>query len=433
MAEINMEEKIKKKIYWRRLDDQAEVFSLSFNKKDTSVFRLTTVLKEKVQVKLLQEALELALQKYKAFKVEMKKGLFWYYLVENKLNPIVNEENDNSFKKINTKENNNYLFKVTYFKKKINIDFFHTLTDGNSGREFFKEIIYRYLELKYPKVLDISKIDDEQILQDSENSYTKNYNKNSKRSYSSPRAYTIKGEKLDKGKVGINHFSIKLNELKTYAKAKKSTLSVLLVAMIGYSLYEANYKKNEGKEPINICVPVDLKKYFSSKTISNFVSYMIVSLKVNRNRKHSFDDILEMVKGEFSKKLSREKIIETMSSNGKIINNFFVRIVPLSIKKFFVRLGSLEVKRHSTITFSNIGQADIDSKYSKFIKNFSFALAPDWAEKMRCGVCSYKDNLVLTFGTNLKENFIESKFRDLLKEIGIAFKIEGNGINTISS
>ena len=148
-----MKKTVKRKFYWRKLDDQAKVFALASNKKYSSIFRLSVVLKEKIEEEFLQEALEIALNKYKAYKVKMKKGIFWYYFQENEKNPIVTIENEYPFQKVNTKENNEYLFKVTYFENKISIDFFHALTDGNSGGEFFKEIIYRYLELKYPSKL----------------------------------------------------------------------------------------------------------------------------------------------------------------------------------------------------------------------------------------------------------------------------------------
>ena len=77
----------------------------------------------------------------------MKAGFFWYYLEQNIKNPIIEEENDYPCKYINPKENNNYLFKVTYFKNKVNMDIFHALTDGNSGTVFFREMIYTYLEM----------------------------------------------------------------------------------------------------------------------------------------------------------------------------------------------------------------------------------------------------------------------------------------------
>ena len=67
----------------RNLDDQAKIFSLSFNKKDTSIFRLTTTFKNKIDEKYLRQALDRTLKKYKEYKVKLNKDLFWYYLEEN--------------------------------------------------------------------------------------------------------------------------------------------------------------------------------------------------------------------------------------------------------------------------------------------------------------------------------------------------------------
>ena len=423
----------KRKFYWRKLDDQAKVFALASNKKYSSIFRLSVVLREKIESELLQNALEIALKKYKAYKVKMKKGIFWYYFQENEKNPIVTIENEYPFQKVNTKENNEYLFKVTYFEKKINIDYFHALTDGNSGGEFFKEIIYRYLELKYPSKLENNKLEEKEILEYTENAYSKNYNKNKKKKKIFKRAYKIKGEQLPKGEIGINHFTIDLNKIKEKIKFEDSSISTYLVSMIAYSIYDADYKLNKDKRTINLCVPINLKKYFSSETISNFFSYMIINLKLKKNKIYEFGDILNIVKKEFERKLKIEKILETMTADAGMTNNIFVRIVPLFLKKLAVRIGSLEVKRHFTMTISNIGKVEFEKEYSDYIENFLVILAPDWAEKIKCGICSYDENLVVTFSTNLKENKIESKFRDLLVENNIEFNIEGNGVNVISN
>lgn len=425
-----MEKQLERKFYWRKLDDQAKVFALASNRKYSSVFRLSVILEEKIDEDILQKALELALEKYQAFKVRMKRGLFWYYFQENEKNPIVTVENEYPFKRVNTKQNKYYLFKVTYFECKINIDFFHALTDGNGGGEFFKEIIYKYLELKYPNDFEKSK-KEELIVDDSENAYKKIYKKHSRKT-PFPKAYTMKGELLPKGEVGINHFNINVEQIKKCSKDKECSLSMYLVAMIAYSIYETNYKINNGNKPINLSVPINLKKYFSSETISNFFSYMMISLKLKIHKIYTFDDILDMVKKEFEKKFKLEKIIETISSDAGMTNKLWVRIVPLFIKKLAVRIGSLERKKQFTMTISNIGKIEIHNKYSKYVEKFFVILSPDWAEKVKCGICSYEDNLVVTFGSLLKDSFIEKQFKELLVENNIDFKIEGNGVNVIS-
>ena len=140
-------------IKWRKLDNSAKIFPMSTGQKYSSVFRLSVVLNNKVNPKILYEALLSALEKYEIFKVRMKAGLFWYYLEENTKAPIIEEENEYPCKYINPKANNGYLFKVTYFKNKINIDIFHALTDGNGGNVFFRELVYTYLEMCHPRDL----------------------------------------------------------------------------------------------------------------------------------------------------------------------------------------------------------------------------------------------------------------------------------------
>lgn len=428
-----MKKTTKRKLYWRKLDDQAKVFALASNNKYSSIFRLSAILKEEIDKEILYEALKLALQKYKVFKVKMRKGFFWYYFEENDKKPIITVENDYPFKKINTKENNDYLFKVTYFNNKINIDFFHALTDGTGGLEFLNDLIYRYLELKHPEELREEKIKEEIILKESENAYRKNYKFLDEKKNKLERAYLLKGDTLKNGEFAINHFNINVNELKQISKENGCTISAYLVAMIAYSIYETNYKVNNGKRPINISVPISLRKYFPSETISNFFSYMIININIKQNKEYLFEDILELVKKEFEKKMKVEKMVQTITKDAGSTNKFFIRIVPLLIKKLAVRIGSLEVKKHFTSTFSNMGKIVVEEKYSKYIENFLVILAPDWAERVKCGVCSYDDKLVLTFSTNLNGNSLECKVRDLLRKSNIRFNIEGNGVNVISN
>ena len=79
---------------WRKLDNSAKIFPISNGKKYSTVFRLSAVLKEKVNQKILEEAVNIVLEEYKSFKVRMKTGFFWYYLEYNPKKPIIKEEKE---------------------------------------------------------------------------------------------------------------------------------------------------------------------------------------------------------------------------------------------------------------------------------------------------------------------------------------------------
>ena len=142
-----MKRKEKKELIWRKLDNSAKIFPLSSSRKYSSVFRLSAVMKENISPKLLEKAVNNALNKFEFFKVRLKKGFFWYYFEYNDKKIVIEEEKDYPCKYIDPNTNNDYLFKVTYFERKINIDIFHSLTDGNSAIQFFKEIVYQYIEI----------------------------------------------------------------------------------------------------------------------------------------------------------------------------------------------------------------------------------------------------------------------------------------------
>ena len=407
-------------------------------------------MKEKVNPSLLEKAVNITLEKYSSFKVKMKYGFFWYYLEENNKVPIIEEENNYPCKYIEPSKNNDYLFKVTYFDTKINIDIFHALTDGGSGTVFFREIIYTYLELLHPTVFNSNERLTRKIDYNTEDSYLKNYIKNSKGNSSSKRAYILKGKKIKLGAISAIHEIIDMSDLKKECEKYNATVTQYLTAVLIYSIYEANYKKNKSKKPIKVCIPVNLKKYFPSKTMSNFFSYITLEANMKslvqnseekKEQKNSnkdeinflFENIIEFVKNDFKQKLTEEEIIKTMSANVKLGTNLFIKVIPLELKKAIVRLSYLEIRKYTTITFSNIGRIGIIGKYKDYIDEFLMLIAPEPVEKIKCSGCTFENKMSFTFTSILNDNNIEKTFYNFLKNRGIKVKVESNGVlNDIS-
>lgn len=412
---------------WRRLDNSAKIFPISAGRKYSTVFRLSVVLNEKINKDVLEQAVINALDIYKPFKVRMKAGLFWYYFENNPKKPVIGEEIDYPCQYIDPKTNNNYLFKVTYFENKINIDIFHSLTDGNNGLIFFREIVYNYLELMHLDELKCERTS-RKIDYNTEDSYIKNYDKKAKSKTSSKKAYILKGHKIPLGAVSAIHEIIDLEALKKEAKANGATITQYLTAVLIYSIYEENYKKSNSKKPIKVCIPVNLKKYFPSKTISNFFSYITLEAQVQKDNLDTFDKILEFVKSDFKRRLTEEEITKTMSGNVKLGNNPFIKAVPLFLKKWLVRLSYIEIRKYTSITFSNIGRVGIIGKYQDYINYFIMLIAPEPVEKIKCSSCTFENKMVFTFTSILDDNKIQKRFYEFLMKKGINVEIESNGV-----
>lgn len=106
-----------------------------------------------------------------------------------------------------------------------------------------------------------------------------------------------------------------------------------MTAVLIKAIYQENYKKYNGKKPIKVCIPVNLKKYFKSTTISNFFSYITLETNFKNEEFEDFDNIIEFVKNDFKSKLTEEEVTKTMSANVKWGNNIFVKLIPLAFTR----------------------------------------------------------------------------------------------------
>ena len=407
----------------RRLDEQAKVFTLVSNSKYCSVFRFTVVLKEDVNKDILLESYKQSLEKYKALKVKLKCGLFEYYLKENKNEVIVFEKGiEPTIKKINNKENNDYLIKVVLCKNKIYFDFYHALTDGTTAIRFIKDVVSRYLELKYSNKLEKRYLNDNKSIIEYDDPYklSKNYEKVN---YGFSEGIRVKGTSLKNDEVIMEHFKIDVNKLKSISKEKEITITMFMTSVIAYTFYRLLYKNSDKKRPINLCIPISLNKYFEEETLSNFFSHMFVSLNLKDKDDYTFDEIIEMVKEQFENNIKLEKIMGVVNSNSSKMNSIILKCIPLCIKKVAFVLGSLKMKKQFSMTVSNVGKIEFDKQYENYIEDVYVTLSSDWAERVKCGMSSYKDKFIITFCRNIVEEDFINEFKKILDENNLKYNM----------
>ena len=401
--------KNKHKKTWRKLDNTAKIFSLD-EKNNTSTFRYSVLLKKDVDPSVLQKALNKTINDCPSYKMKMGAGLFWNYLVLNEKNIIIQEENEIPCEHINFKKNNDYLFKVTYFKNKINLDVFHVLTDGAGASVLLKALVYNYLILKYKLENDIKYENEINNFQDQ---YLEYYDPKLKELGKGKKAYQIPG--IPNKKINNTyHYIVSVKELKTICKKYQVTITEYLTAVYIYALYNSIYNKKSKKELV-IAIPINLRKVFNKETTANFFTYMKINSNVCNKEKISFYDILEYTKGEFYVKLTEDKIKEYIARDMKIGMNIPIRLAPLFAKKLFIKYLGFSVKRSFTTMLSNIGPVDIEEKYKKYIDNILVLVMPNNEQKIKCTVCSYQDKLNITLNSNINDKDMQKVFLKQLK------------------
>jgi len=409
-----------RKLISRKLDNTAKVFSIE-EKRNINTFRLTVILKEKVNKKILKEAIRRTLRIYPSYKVKIKNGVFWNYLQTNKNDILLKEEKD-TCKTINLKENNDYLFKVTYFHNRINLDIFHVLTDGMGGTIFLKGIIYNYFNLKYNLKINIKN-----ILKDTGNNkdeYINNVDRKLVNDIKNKRAYFIEDEQnILKNKT--YHYVLDLEKFKNICKLKEVTISEYLTALYILAIYKSIYKKESNRD-IVVTVPIDLRKYYNVQSLSNFFTCMTIDGNISKKSRVTFNSILNHVHKEYTKKLKLDSIKKFLSRDVKLGTNIGIEMAPLFIKKIFMKYFAKEVRKNTTTTLSNIGAIKLENKYKKYIENIIALVSTGKVEKVKCTICSFENNLTVTLNTNLISNKLENEFyKLLLKKIGNVKIING--------
>ena len=96
-------------------DNAAKLFVSIKNKKNIPIFRVSAILKDKVNEAILQNALDITMKRFPTFALSIKKGLFWNYFEENNRKLLVEEEKYYPCYNINYKLNNGYLVRVMLF------------------------------------------------------------------------------------------------------------------------------------------------------------------------------------------------------------------------------------------------------------------------------------------------------------------------------
>ena len=423
------EKKAYREIRWDRLDNTAHLFPVIAGENMSNVYRISVTLTELVQPDVLQQALNIVLPKMDGFNLRLRMGVFWYYFEENgKPAPKVREESNFPCRYIQQNQNHSYMFRVTYYKYRINLEVFHVLTDGMGGINFLKELTYQYLRLAHPELKE--KVGDSLNSGTSlnrEDSFLKNYKKSSAKGYQTKKAYLLKGEHLGPGEFGVMHGYMQIPQLKEVCHRYGCSINEYLVSVYIWSVYTECMKGMPSTSPIRVAVPVNLRPYFNSITTKNF--FVMVSAEFHPTKEvYTFAEVLESVRDNLRSQINREHLEKLFSYNVSNEKLLAARAVPLFLKNIAMKIVYTKSALANTTTITNIGNIGVDEAYRPYIKRFQIILSPSTGQNTKATVCSYGDELTFTFSSLLKDTSVQKVFFRSLAEDGIDVEIETNGV-----
>ena len=301
-------------IRWDKLDNTANLFPSIAGESMTNVYRISVTLTDEIDSEKLQEALDIVLPKFGLFNVRLRMGVFWNYFEENgKKAPKVHEENTFPCRFIRPNKNHSYLFRVTYYKNRINLEVFHVLTDGMGGINFLRELTYQYLRLTHP---ELAKLKGDSLTQGTslnrEDSFVKNYKSSKPSGFNRQKAYLLKLEKVPDGEFGLIHGMMPVSQLKQVCHRYGVSINDYLVACFVWSVYQECFHGMPNNMPVRVAVPVNLRPYFDSVTTKNF--FVMISAEFRpQNSTYTFEEVLKIVTDSINSQISKEHLEDLFS------------------------------------------------------------------------------------------------------------------------
>lgn len=411
---------------WRRLDNTGKIFPLVTSENLSNVFRIAVTLKEEIDPTILQQALEDILPQFEGFRVRLKRGLFWYFFETNHRKITVEKEDTYPCQYISHKIAPYYLFRVSYYKTRINVEIYHALSDGLGAVHFSKLLACRYLQIKHS--LDTPELLREQHIQkETEDSYLKYYKDVPKYKYENKQAYHIEGEKLHFGEEHIVQGSVSVQQIKEVSRSFGVSITKYLAAAMIWAIYREYLAEKEKRPFIGLNIPVNLRSIFQSETMANFFAVTAINYDA-QEKEVSFEDILESVSSQIDEQMTKEKLEEKISYNVSTERKWYLKIIPLLVKKIGMKLIFSKKDGGHTVTLSNLGPIKVEAPYDTYIESFSVLIGVSHKQPAKCAMIAYKDTLLITLSTVFADNRLPNAFFCVLKEHGILCELESNGV-----
>ena len=426
-----LQKKKAKKDVWYKLDLSAIVYPTLQRRDFSSVYRLSVVLKEEINPSVLQQALDLTLQRFPTYKVAIRKGVFWRYLEpNNRPGPFVQPDIKNPCMPMPFRGNNRYLIRVYYFRNRISLEAHHSLGDGTGGMCLLQTLTATYLKLLgHPVtpsgfVLDISQEPDPEELEDA---YMRYANAQVCPPRPAEKTYRVRGTKEPFYTLNIIDGIMSVKEVMSVARKYNASITEYLNSVLLYALLQKQAQEfHLHLYPVRIAMPVNLRRFFPSKTLRNFITMVYPSIDP-RLGEYSFEEIITQVHHYMRYYINEKFLRGDITTNAATQRNPIIRVIPLFIKDLVVRTFYARVQdKNSSAGLTNMGALKVPEDMKPYIERFDIYMGQPFSSRTNCAIISFEDILTINFASSICESEVERLFFSRLVQDGIHVTIESN-------
>jgi len=400
------------------LDLSALAYPMMQSKRTQSNFRFSARLTEAVDPTCLLQALEQTITGYPNLKTKIVPSFFWHKFSENDAPLLVKEDDRPPLAPLRREDTNGYPFRLAYKGNEIILEIFHAATDGNVGALFLSDLLtcYAYSKMQYKSCPTLCG----RALR-LEDAFIANAKKKRLRDVALGN-YNGKGA-VGLGKVGnyraepiLLTKEIPVSSLKAAAKSYGATVTEYLSACYIATILEK--QPLPLKKELCLFVPVNLRRFFPSETLQNFVCFERITLpKGTANL--SFENIVSIVHEQFENKITQENMQRHIDDVKLCFTLPLAKYLPLFIKKpCFKFIKKIMDKVRQTAIFSNIGSFALDPAAKPLVEDVKLFLNIGKNTPLNVAIVTYDDVCRVNITCGLKESDIPERFFRLLSDQG---------------
>lgn len=413
---------------WMRLDNAALIFPAVRRRDWTNAFRVSATLKEPVEPELLQQAVDTLLPRFPSMYVSLHRGLFWYYLQKLKRAPRVRQDGACPLIHMTGKELRECCLRVLYYENRIAVECFHALTDGSGGMVFLKTLTAQYLSLRHgisiPAVEGVLDPLETPHPAELEDSFTRTAGQ-VPLSRKEENSLHLGGRREEDGFLHLTIASVPEARLLELAHEYGCTVTAFLCAVMLQSILKLA-RLPQGGRWAKVTVPVNLRKVLGGETLRNFA--LTVNVGVDpRLGSYTLRELTRAVQSQLETQVTAQQMAARVAANVQPSQNFLIKILPLPIKNFALRMVYRRVGEcKGSINVSNLGKTGLPEEMAAYVRFLDFTIGPQATYANNCSVVSYGGVTRINLIRSTVEPRLERDFLTRLVELGLEVTVDSN-------
>ena len=392
------------------VDNSALIHLALHNTWHTNCFRLVAHLKKSIQPAKLQKAVDALAPRFPMLAAGIRqKGKA--FVVTPQTEHLYIRWDHEALAYMSMEEIRDCALRVLYGPRHIAIEVFHSLTDGNGALQFLKALLAEYLGTSAePVSLDAAWEDSYQT-----------HAEEKPTSMPGGASYLLPAAPEDEQKIYQTTLNFSVKELLAVTRAEHTTITAFFTALFAQTaMKQQQYEKEISGEtllPVQVMVPINLRKQFASDSLRNFSLYALPKLPPEA-ADAPFSEIVQSMAVQIQTQSAKSRLRAAIATNVALEQK--TAHFPLWMKCAALRTG-FEVcgGRSSCITVSNLGQVTLPDCIQQELERLDFMLTPRVHSPYNCGIVSQGDTLSLTITRRGEDRGVEKRFASLLVKQGI--------------